>query len=74
MTAPYNKPYKAPYDSREYWQETANNMRAMRNDLDQRKITPRQVIGTGYVGNTRKIAEKWIDEQIAFAEQQIAKS
>ena len=74
MTAPYTKPYTAPYDSRKFWQESADHMRAMRNDLDQRKITPRQVIGTGYVGNTRKIAEQWIDQQIAHAEQQIAKS
>lgn len=74
MTAPYNKPYKAPYGSREYWQESAEQMRAMRSDLDTRKITPRQVIGTGYVGNTRKLAEQWIDEQIAIAEEELAKS
>ena len=58
---------KHPYnhESAEYMKEQIEDFQKMRRYLDERRITPRSIIGTGYVGNTRKIAEKWIDQQIA---------
>jgi len=46
--------------------------RQMRADLAAKRITPRSVIGTGYVGNTRQMANLWIDQQIDREEGRVA--
>jgi hypothetical protein len=49
-----------------------NYLQVMRLNLDMHRITPARVIGTGYKGNTRRMAEEYLDEGIEATREALA--
>lgn len=58
----------------DHFSEEVSRYQEMLSDLNARRITPRSVIGTGYKGNTRKIAEAWINERLEDARRKLAET